>query len=246
MTSARNLARLAAASGLSLFLFAFGSAVSADQSYVVGGADTFSVGGSGVKSDISYQGHETLTLERRAGATIYRATVHYTRIDQGAASQATARLVAAMTPAGEERDLEDEDPDYLTVLNQPFAVQLDLPTLHDLGRLKADVPFAFPSPITGSALHGRLRRIGAGPVAGMPALGVSFEAEGPMRGPLPDRPRLSMNGRIRMQGSAYYRTDDALLVLLDATLTITGKLADPQQTDPVTIVYRRRIRAERP
>jgi hypothetical protein len=243
MAAARNFAQVYLATSASLFFVAFGSA-SADQSYVVAGADTFAVGGSGVKSDISYQGHETLSVERHGTTTIYHATVRYTRVDQGAASRATAHFVASLTPAGEERDLDDADPDYLTVLNQPFAVQLDLATLHDLSRLRAEVPFAFPSPITGSSLNGRLRRIGAGPVSGMPALGVSFEADGPMRGPLPDRPRLSMSGRIRMQGSAYYRTDDALLVLLDATLTITGRLANPEQSDPVTIVYRRRIRAE--
>jgi hypothetical protein len=243
MASARSLARLVVASSIGMVFVALGGAAAADQTYLVGGGDTFTVGGNAVKSEISYRGRQTLERERRAGTTIYRATVSYTRIDQGASSQATAHFVASVAPNGEERDLDDNDPDYLTLLNQPFAVQLDLPTLHDLARLRADVPFDFPSPITGSSLHGRLRRIGAGPVAGMPALGVSFEAEGPMRGPLPDRPQLAMNGRIRMQGSAYYRTDDALLVLLDATLTISGKLTNPQQSDPVTIVYRRTIRA---
>ncbi len=244
MASARSLARLVVASSTVALVVALGAAAAADQTYVVAGADTFTVGGNGVKSEISYRGRQTLERERKNGAIVYRTKVEYTRIDQGASSQATAHFVASVSASGEEHDLQDDDPDYLTLLNQPFAVQLDLATLRDLGRLRADVPFDFPSPITGSSLHGRLRRIGAGPIAGMPALGVSFEAEGPMRGPLPDRPQLAMNGRIRMQGSAYYRTDDALVLLLDATLTISGRLTNPQQSDPVTIVYRRTIRAE--
>jgi hypothetical protein len=219
-------------------------AASADQTYAVSGSDSYSVGSGGVKSEISYSGRETLELHRRAGTTIYDATVRYTRVDQGASADSNAHFVAAMNAAGEERDVDIDDPDYLTLLNQPFAVQLDGATLRDLARLRAEVPFAFPSPITGSALQGRLRRVGVGPIAGMPAVGVSFEADGPIHGPLPDRPHLAMSGRIRMQGTAYYRSEDALLLYLDAIITISGNLTNPEQSDPVTIVYRRRLRAE--
>jgi hypothetical protein len=216
-----------------------------EQSYSVTGVDTFSVGNGGdVQSQISYRGRETLSIEHERGKTLFVASARYTRVDQGASSDLTAGFSAESSADGEQSDLVDDDPDYLTVLKQPFAVALDAATMHDLAHLREDVPFTFPSPITGSTLEGRLRRIGGGLVSGMPALGVNFEAEGPMRGPLPDRPRLTMNGRIHMRGSAYYRTADALLVLLDATLTVSGNLTDPAQTDPVTIVYRRRIRAD--
>jgi hypothetical protein len=55
---------------------------------------------------------------------------------------------------------------------------------------------------------------------------------------------MTLNGRIRMQGQAYYRSEDALLVVLDATLTISGSLSNPDESQPVTIVYRRTIRAQ--
>jgi hypothetical protein len=222
-----------------------GGAASADQSYRVTGKDTFAIGDTDVKSEISYSGHESLKRRRHGQVTLFVARARYVRIDQGASSTATAGFVAEIAPTGEQHDIGNDDPDYLTILNQPFAVQLDAATLRDLARLRSEVPFDFPSPMTGSALHGSLKRIGVGVVAGARALGVSFAAGGPMTGPLPDRPRLTMNGRIRMQGSAYYRTEDALLLVLDATLTISGNLANPDETNPVTIVYRRRIRAEK-
>ena len=65
-----------------------------------------------------------------------------------------------------------------------------------------------------------------------------------MNGRLPDRPGLSLVGGIAMSGTAYYDLDTALLVSLDATVTITGKVSNRNGNDPVTIVYRRTIRAD--
>lgn len=221
------------------------AAVRADQAFKVRGTDTFNVGSTG-KSVISYDGSEALHRRRSGTAIVYSAVVHYTRDDQGASSKTRATFDARVTSSGEQQDIEDDDPDYLTVLKQPFAVQLDAPTLRDLAHLHADVPFDFPSPMTGSTLHGRLHRIGEAVVSGARALGVSFDAAGPMRGSLPDRQDMRLIGRIRMRGLAYYRVEDALLVLLDATLTISGNLSLPASSDPVTIVYRRTIRAVAP
>jgi hypothetical protein len=221
------------------------AAARADQTYKVRGTDTFNVGSTG-KSVISYDGSEALRRRRSGTATLYAAIAHYTRDDQGASSKAHATFDARVTSSGEQHDIEDDDPDYLTVLKQPFAVQLDAATLHDLAHLHADVPFDFPSPMTGSTLHGSLHRIGEAVVSGSRALGVSFDAGGLMRGSLPDRQDMRLIGRIRMRGLAYYRAQDALLVLLDATLTISGNLSLPASSDPVTIVYRRTIRAVAP
>jgi hypothetical protein len=238
-------APIAAALLACLLVAAVASGASADQSYHVTGKDTFAIGDGDVKSEISYAGSESLSRSRRRSGTMFVARARYVRVDQGATSEATAEFSAVISPSGEQRDISDDDPDYLTILNQPFAAQLDAPTLRDLARLRNDVPFEFPSPMTASSLHGRLKRIGMGTVAGARALGVSFEAGGPMRGPLPDHSHLTMNGHIRMSGAAYYRTEDALLLLLDATLTISGNLANADETNPVRIVYRRRIRAEK-
>jgi hypothetical protein len=67
-----------------------------------------------------------------------------------------------------------------------------------------------------------------------------------MRGALPDRPGLVLIGTIVMRGTAYYDNDTALLLALDATVTIKGKLSNRNGADPVTIVYHRTIRAQEP
>jgi len=131
------------------------------------------------------------------------------------------------------------------VLNPPFSVQLDLATLRDLAKLHGRIPFDFPSPMTGGALHGYLMRGQMATVAGRRAIGVDFHADGPMRGPLPDHPAMTLNGSMHMRGTAYYESDSALLLALDATLTISGNLEDPKKATAVSIVYKRSISADR-
>ena len=92
-------------------------------------------------------------------------------------------------------------------------------------------------------MHGFLRPTVAGAVvAGKDATGVRFSATGPMTGALPDHPQALLDGVIHMDGTAYYALAGALLVSLDATLTIEGKLRDKDSTLPVRIVYHRTIR----
>ncbi len=150
-----------------------------------------------------------------------------------------------MTPQGELRDKTDLDPDYLTVLNQPFAVELDTETFSDLLHLRGRVPFAFPAPMIGGTLRGYLERGAASRVSSRPALAVDFDASGPMTGPLPDHTEMSIAGSMRMRGTAYYALrGDSLLLALKETLTITGTLEDRGQASPVTIVYQRLIKAD--
>jgi len=73
--------------------------------------------------------------------------------------------------------------------------------------------------------------------------GVRFEAAGPMKGELPDRPGLTLIGTIAMRGTAYYDIDTATLLELETTVTITGNVSNRSGKDPVTIVYARTIRA---
>jgi hypothetical protein len=147
-----------------------------------------------------------------------------------------------MTPAGTVFDESDDDPDYLAVLNQPFSIQLDAPTMRDLHAVSQAVPFDFPSPMTGAVLHGSLRRLTDASFGGMRVLGIAFTARGPLHGTLPDRPNLQLSGSIAMTGTAYYAYANALLLALDATLVIDGKLAGVAADEGVTIVYQRRIR----
>ena len=70
------------------------------------------------------------------------------------------------------------------------------------------------------------------------AVGVRFEAAGPMKGALPDRPGLTLDGTIAMRGNAYYDATDAMLLSLETTVTISGNVSNRTGKDPVTITYR--------
>ena len=218
----------------------------AEQTYKVDGRDTYQIGGHEVRSEIAYSGTQALAIVRENGARHYIARVQYDRNDQGTRSRAHGSFESTITAGGEQHDGANHDPDYLTILNQPFAVQLDGPTLRDLGRLHGSVPFDFPSPMTGAPLHGTLRHVGDAVINGERVLGVAFEATGPLHGSLPDHPDMALSGQIKMNGTAYYTYSDALLLALDATLAIGGNVDDSARRDAVSIVYKRSIKAVSP
>lgn len=216
----------------------------ADQQYDVRGEDVYRVGTAGIVSRVAYTGQQRLTVERVGGQTRYDAQAHYARSSSDGNSQADARFVQELQPSGSFVDEFDDDPDFLTILNQPFAVQLDAGTLRDLRDLHGSVPFSATSPLGGQAvLRGYLRPTTGGKIDGRDAVAVRFEAEGPMSAPMPARANATMSGRMRMDGTAYYSLKDAVLLALDATLTIVAQLHDGKETLPVRIVYRRYIRA---
>lgn len=209
--------------------------------YTVEGSDAFRTGNA-PQTQITYSGLQRLTLVRSGKATVYTASVDYRRNDGNASTHDAGTFVSRVMPDGEQIDEVTRDPDYLTVLNQPFAVRLDAATLRDLRGLRRSVPFDFPSPMTGAPLHGVLRRLADGDLRGERVLGIAFSATGPLHGALPDRPGLVLAGAISMNGTAYYAYASALLLALDATLAIEGKLDESSAHQPVTIVYRRTIR----
>jgi hypothetical protein len=231
--------------------FAFLAAVTAtaaaalgDQTYTVDGKDVFRVGNGDVHSTTMYHGTERLTIARGADGTHYVAHVEYEKDGDAGKQHQSASFSSTLLPSGEQRDGPANDPDYLTVLNQPFAVQLDAPTMKDLAHVKRPVPFDFPSPMTGAPLRGTLRRLPDATVAGRRAMGIAFTAKGPLHGALPDRPGMQLAGAITMRGTAYYDYTTALLVSLDAELAIDGNIDDPAATRaPVSIVYARSIRS---
>jgi hypothetical protein len=212
------------------------------QTYTIDGHDVFRISGRNLRSAIAYTGVERLKIQRLPGATRFEATATYDRDDGTQHGRSTASFGATMTPAGDMRDEVDRDPDYLTVLNQPFSVQLDPATMRDLHGLRGAVPFDFPSPMTGAVLHGSLRRLPDGTLHGVRVLGVAFAARGPLNGALPDRPDMALGGTIVMIGTAYYAYSDALLLALDATLQIDGNVTNTGSNDTVSIVYKRTIR----
>jgi hypothetical protein len=228
---------------LLVFLVCAVAVARADQNYNVDGSDTYQIGGHDQRSEIAYSGTQRLHIVKTGDSRRYIARVTYLRNDQGTHAHVTASFESTILASGEQRDGANDDPDYLTVLNQPFAVQLDAATMHDLAHLHGAVPFDFPSPMTGAPLHGTLRHVDNALVNGERVVGVAFDARGPLHGSLPDHPALTLAGRIRMSGTAYYTYGGALLLALDATLAITGNVLDNARRDPVEIVYKRSIKA---
>jgi hypothetical protein len=223
-------------------LAASAAAARAEQAYAVEGRDTFRAGNGDVRSDTVYHGVQRLTIVRNGTSTTYNAHVEYDREGDGGKQHQRASFTSTLLPSGEQKDGPSSDPDYLTVLNQPFAVQLDAPTMRDLGHVKRAVPFDFPSPMTGATLHGTLRRLPDAMVGGVRAMGIAFEAKGPLHGALPERPAMQLAGTITMKGTAYYAYGNALLLALRATLAIDGSIDEGSQRSPVSIVFLRSIR----
>jgi len=235
--------RRAVVAGMFALLAAAASATAAraDQAYAVEGHDVFRDGSRDVRSETVYHGVQRLSVTHNGQTTIYNANVEYERTGEGGRQHQRASFSSTLLPSGEQRDGPGNDPDYLTVLNQPFAVQLDSATMRDLAHVRRAVPFDFPSPMTGATLHGSLRRLPDAMVGTRRAMGISFEAKGPLHGALPDRPAMQLAGTITMKGTAYYAYGSALLLALDATLAIDGAVDDTERHAPVTIVYTRSI-----
>jgi hypothetical protein len=215
----------------------------ADQLYGVAGKDTYRVGRTLQVTHITYRGVEHLGIASDSQGHRYVADVKYTRLDENGKASAHGRFVQELLHDGTFEDRGDDDPDFLTILNQPFAVQLDTVTMGDLERLHGMVPFEAASPLGGSRLSGYLSSAPRGKVEGHPCVGVRFKADGPMTGTLPEHPDALLSGTMHMDGTAYYAQSGALLLALNATLTIDGKLQSGNDSVPVRIIYQRTIRA---
>ncbi len=185
-------------------------------------------------------------MARREGkAWRFEVRARYTRSGPNGKSRNEALFVQILLPNGTFEDRLDNDPDFLTILNQPFAVRLDAATLRDLRALHDRAPFSATSPLgSETVLHGFLRPVPGGPIGGTPTVGVRFEAEGAMTGPLPGYAETLVSGTMKMDGTAYYELEGAMLLALSITLTLDARLAASRMvTVPVRIVYRRSIRA---
>ena len=218
----------------------------ADFQYDASGEDTYRIQSAQTFSRVSYTGTERLSVDRQGQAWRFEARAQYTRNGPDGRSRAEADFVQMQQPDGSFEDRVDNDPDFLTILNQPFAVRLDSATLRDLRDLHGRVPFAATSPLGAQAvLRGFLRPAPSGGIAGRQAVAVRFEAEGGMTGPLPGYAETLVAGTMRMEGTAYYAADSAMLLALNVELTLDARLAQghPAVSVPVRILYRRAIRA---
>jgi hypothetical protein len=222
--------------------------VCADVQYDAYGEDVYRLESAVTTSKVSYAGSERLTIRREGTVRRFEASAAYTRSGPDGESRAKARFVQLLLPDGTFEDRVDDDPDFLTILNQPFAVRLDSATLRDLRALRGRVPFSATSPLGSEAvLHGFLRHATGGPIGGRPTVAVDFEAAGAMTGPLPGSAQTLVSGTMRMDGVAYYATDSGTLLALNVTLTLKARLAQSRTSPsvPVRITYTRSIRAAR-
>jgi hypothetical protein len=220
--------------------------VRADLYYDASGDDLYRIKTSAAVSKVSYAGSERLSVRQEGHAWIFETKAQYARSGPDGATHNDADFVQVLTPDGSFEDRLDQDPDFLTILNQPFAIRLDPATLRDLRGLHGAVPFAATSPLGAEGvLHGFLRRAPGGPVDGHPTAAVRFEAAGAMTGPIPGAGQTLVSGTMRMDGTAYYSVDTAMLMALTVTLTLDARLAQgrPWFSVPVRIVYRRSLRA---
>jgi hypothetical protein len=218
----------------------------ADLRYDTSGEDIYRIESSEAFSKVSYAGTQHLSVRRDGKAWRFEARARYVRISPNGRSSGEARFVQVLEPDGTFEDRIDEDPAFLTILNQPFAVRLDAPTLRDLRTLRGPVPFSATSPLgTEAVLHGLLRPAPGGPIDGRPTVGVHFEAEGAMMGPLPGYATMLVSGTMHMDGTAYYSLSEAVLMALRITLKLNAHVAQEHQSVsvPVNILYRRTIRA---
>jgi hypothetical protein len=199
-----------------------------------------------VVSRVSYAGSERLSIRPDGRGLRFEAQARYARTAPSGKSAAEALFVQTLEPNGSFEDRVDDDPEFLTILNQPFAVRLDAATLRDVRALRRRIPFSATSPLGGTdLLRGFLRPGANGAIQGRPTVAVRFEAEGPMNGTLPGRADSTITGSMRMDGTAYYALDDAVLLGLNVTMTIQARLHErqPPLSVPVRIIYRRSIRA---
>jgi hypothetical protein len=209
------------------------------------GEDVYRIESTSTVSRVSYAGTESLSIKQDGKRTRFEARARYIRYSPDGKSSVDARFVTELLPNGSFEGRVDDDPDFLTILNQPFAVQLDPATLRDLRELRGAVPFSANSPLGGdSVLHGSLRPGANGPIDGRPSIAVRFQAVGPMAGTLPQGADADISGAMRMEGTAYYSLDDAMLLALSAKLTIDARLrqSHPVVFIPVHITYSRAIR----
>ena len=122
-------------------------------------------------------------------------------------------------------------------------MRLDAATLRDLRALRGRVPFSATSPLgaRSGAYAASFGPLPGSPIDGRPTVAVRFEAEGVMTGPLPGYAETLVSGTMRMDGTAYYALDGAMLLALNVTLTLDARLAPsrPSVSVPVRILYRR-------
>jgi hypothetical protein len=224
------------------------SAAPSDLQYELAGEDLYQIESAATVSRVSYTGTETLTVTPDDGGVRFEARARYVRDAADGKYNGGARFVTELLADGSFENRIDDDPDFLTILNQPFAVRVDSSTLQDLRALRGAVPFSGGSPLGGATvLRGQLRLGTSGPIDGRPSVAVRFQADGPMSGAMPGYTDSSVSGTMRMDGTAFYALSDGMLLAFNVRLTIDARLRqkDSGVFIPMHITYRRSLRFTR-
>jgi hypothetical protein len=226
-----------------LLVAAFAAPARADQLYQLRGVDRYAVVGGHARYNVSLAGSQRLKIATVKGRMRFTVRAHYVRTANNNRDSVQAFFTQSMRPDGDLDDGTSYDPDYVTILNQPFAVWIDSDTRS--GGDSARVPLTFDAPLTGGTLRGYLARAGVGIVAGRRAVSMRFDASGPMSGSDSDDPQRRIRGTVRMRGTAYYGARDGLLLALDETFSVSARLYEGSHSLPLQIVHRRFIKASK-
>ena len=204
------------------------------------GEDAYTIDGRNVMT-VVYDGTQSLRVSRVGADLRFENVIEYTKTLGSRVRRKTARVVRILTPDLREiRTSLNQDEDSLSLLDQPFAARIDGKTLAALAGLTQSIPFTASSPLGGAPLHGSLRAVGSPATVPAGGVRVAFTASGPMRGPLPELPTASIDGKISLVGTAEYDAAGAL-VRLRSRLRITGLLAASGQSGPIEILFVRRF-----
>ncbi len=216
----------------------------ADQRYSVSGSDRYTMGSAANSDTLSLTGDETLTIRKRGSRTEFTAQLSGTQSDGSETLPLRGSFTQVLTSSGDLRDEANADPQFATILNQPFDIEIDGQTLNDLLHSRARLMLNMPAPLTGGTLRGYLQRGAIARVGSVRALQVRFDATGPAHGRVAGDGAPTIGGTVQMHGTAYYALRGVPLLLgLDETFTMTAALHDEGRTVPVVVVHRRRFRA---
>ena len=93
--------------------------------YQTAGEDVYRIETSQSLSRVRYAGTQLLRIAHEGDGLRFDAQASYVREAPDGKSSARAHFVQTLSRDGGFEDVLDEDPEFLTILNQPFAVRLD-------------------------------------------------------------------------------------------------------------------------
>lgn len=154
------------------------------------------------------------------------------------------RVVKRGTETTLASDKSENDPDTLSVANQPLPAVLRNDEVRALNALAGRTALDLPSSFTETSLAGFLEPVT--PRATGDLIGLRFMATAESSGPLPNYPNVVVDGVLTMQGTAYYARSSGVLERIESRLTFDGHIRGEDATVPVHVSYERNIHVVAP